>query len=61
MPGFGAGTLVSGPFTMMLEENTVVAGRFRLIRMIGRGGMGFVWRAFGTRLDIACALEGHRG
>ena len=42
---------------MMLEENTIVADRFRLIRMIGRGGMGSVWRAFDTRLDIACALK----
>ncbi|HVJ93704.1 MAG TPA: serine/threonine-protein kinase [Labilithrix sp.] len=42
---------------MILEENTVVADRFRLIRMIGRGGMGSVWHAFDTRLDIACALK----
>src|SRR5262245_33131494 len=42
---------------MMLQENTVVADRFRLIRMIGRGGMGSVWHAFDTRLDIACAVK----
>lgn len=42
---------------MLLEENTVVADRFRLIRMIGRGGMGSVWHAFDTRLDNACALK----
>lgn len=42
---------------MILEENTIVAERFRLIRMIGRGGMGSVWHAFDTRLDIACALK----
>lgn len=42
---------------MMLEKNTVVAGRFRLIRTIGRGGTGSVRRAFGRPLDIACALE----
>lgn len=42
---------------MMLQENTVVADRFRLIRMIGRGGMGSVWQAHDTRLDIACAVK----
>jgi serine/threonine-protein kinase len=41
----------------MLQENTVVADRFRLIRLIGRGGMGSVWQAFDTRLEIACALK----
>ena len=40
----------------MLEENAVVADRFRLIRRIGRGGMGSAWQAFDARLDIACAL-----
>ncbi|MDF2692061.1 MAG: Adenylate cyclase [Labilithrix sp.] len=42
---------------MTLEENTIVADRFRLNRMIGRGGMGSVWQAFDTRLDISCALK----
>ncbi len=42
---------------MMLQENTVVADRFRLVRMIGRGGMGSVWRAFDTRLDTPCAVK----
>jgi serine/threonine-protein kinase len=42
---------------MQLQENTLVADRFRLIRMIGRGGMGSVWHAFDTRLDNACALK----
>lgn len=42
---------------MQLEENTLVADRFRLSRMIGRGGMGSVWRAFDTRLDTPCAVK----
>jgi serine/threonine-protein kinase len=42
---------------LMLEENAVVADRFRLIRMIGRGGMGSVWQAFDTRLDTPCAIK----
>lgn len=40
----------------MLEENEVVADRFRLIGRLGRDGMGSAWQAFDARLDTACAL-----
>jgi serine/threonine protein kinase len=42
---------------MQLAENTVVAGRFRLMTLIGRGGMGSVWRATHLGLDIPCAVK----
>ncbi len=42
---------------MQLAENTVVAGRYRLIGLIGRGGMGSVWRATHLGLDIPCAVK----
>jgi serine/threonine-protein kinase len=42
---------------MQLAENTVVAGRFRLKRLIGKGGMGSVWEADHLRLDIPCAVK----
>jgi hypothetical protein len=42
---------------MLLAENTVVAGRFRLISLLGRGGMGSVWRANHLGLDIPCAVK----
>src|SRR3977135_1697126 len=35
----------------------VVAGRFRLSRLIGRGGMGSVWLATHLGLDVPCALK----
>ena len=35
----------------------VVADRFRLVRMIGRGGMGSVWQAMHLGLDTPCAVK----
>ena len=42
---------------MLLSENTVVAERFKLSRMIGRGGMGSVWQAADLRLQTTCAVK----
>jgi serine/threonine-protein kinase len=42
---------------MILTENTVVADRFKLARMIGQGGMGSVWQATDLRLSTQCALK----
>ncbi len=42
---------------MVLTENMVVADRYRLSRMIGRGGMGSVWQAQHMGLDAPCAIK----
>jgi len=42
---------------MQPAPDLVVADRFRLTRMLGRGGMGSVWLAQHLGLDIPCAVK----
>src|SRR4029079_1360377 len=42
---------------MLLAENVIVAERFRLNRLLGRGGMGSVWHATHLGLDTECAAK----
>lgn len=43
--------------SLELREGLFVADRFRLERELGRGGMGSVWLARHTGLDILCAIK----
>ncbi|MBM4359780.1 MAG: serine/threonine protein kinase [Deltaproteobacteria bacterium] len=42
---------------MELKEGAVIAERFRLLRLLGKGGMGDVWAAQHISLDITCAVK----
>ena len=42
---------------MELAEDTVIAQKFRLVRELGRGGMGSVWLAQHTELGTPCAVK----
>jgi serine/threonine-protein kinase len=42
---------------MQLAQDVVIAERFKLIRLLGQGGMGSVWLATHLGLDIPCAVK----
>jgi serine/threonine-protein kinase len=42
---------------VQLAQGIIVAERFRLLRPLGQGGMGAVWLAQHTGLDIPCAVK----
>jgi eukaryotic-like serine/threonine-protein kinase len=47
----------SDPHARQLEPGVVIAGKFRLEDVIGRGGMGSVWSARHVQLDMPVALK----
>jgi eukaryotic-like serine/threonine-protein kinase len=41
----------------MLQPNQVLQGRYRIIKVMGQGGMGAVYQAYDQRLDNACVVK----
>jgi serine/threonine protein kinase len=42
---------------IILTPGTVLGGTYQIIRQIGQGGMGAVYMAYDTRLDLKVAIK----
>ncbi len=42
---------------MAFEQGDIIDGKYRVVRMVGEGGMGFVYEAQDTRLDRRVAIK----
>jgi serine/threonine protein kinase len=57
-PQYSGRATVTGMLTMAeLRPGDVVADRFRIVRLLGMGGMGVVYHAHDTELDVDVALK----
>ncbi len=42
---------------MALQTGTILHNRYRIVKLLGQGGFGAVYRAWDTTLNVPCALK----
>ena len=55
--GSGGSPDETNPLALAYKPGDLIAGKYRLVRLIGRGGMGVVWEAHSDALDIRVAVK----
>lgn len=55
------GRAESRRYEPVIEDGGLIAGRHRLQRRVGEGGMGEVWQAFNEHLGGVVAVKPHPG
>ena len=53
----GDPTLAVGPPTGALTPGQILGNRYRIVALLGRGGMSEVWRAYDLKLQVDVALK----
>ena len=56
-PQDSAAVSVPSAYVSGYSEGELIDGKYRLVRLLGRGGMGVVWEAFSQVLDIRVAVK----